>query len=122
MVSKLYSCVFTVILLFAAIFNQANAADQKLIEEGGKIYYNHCFHCHGERGAGDGHLVNALKVKPADLTTLDQSGNVAKRVLGAVLGRHKSSYQDSKMPLLKDSLSLEKVYALIEYIETLQTK
>ncbi len=107
-------------LLLGLVATQASAFDPALVEQGSKVYTNHCLHCHGPKGEGDGHLVAALKVKPANLTQLTSNGCVTKKVLGAVLGRHKSGYADSKMPLLKTAVSLEEVYAISEFVETLQ--
>lgn len=114
------SILFSTGLLLSAVATEVSAVDQALVEQGSKVYFNHCLHCHGEKGEGDGHLIAALKVKPANLTQLNSSGCVTKKVLGAVLGRHKSGYADSKMPLLKSAISLEDVYAISEFIETLQ--
>jgi mono/diheme cytochrome c family protein len=111
---------------FSAFSSAAVAMETDVVAQGKKVYSDHCQHCqhcqhcHGEAGDGQGFLVNALKVKPADLTTLDRQGCVTRKVLGAVLGRHKSGYADSKMPLLKEVLSLENVYAVSAYVETLQ--
>jgi mono/diheme cytochrome c family protein len=110
----------SVLLLCAGTGTPAIADDSAYIEQGKGVYLNHCEHCHGKSGAGDGFLVGALKVKPADLTRLDSQSCVARKVLGAVLGRHKSGYDNSKMPLLKESLSLEEVYAVSAYVESLQ--
>ena len=117
---KYLAKLVAVALIYAFSLGQALAVDQALVDAGKQIYFNHCMHCHGEKGAGDGHLIGILKVKPADLTRLDATSCVAKSVLGAVIGRHKAGYQDAKMPLLKQALSLEDAYALSAYVETLQ--
>lgn len=95
------------------------ADDQATLAQGKQVYFSRCAHCHGESGKGDGHLVGVLKVKPVDLSQLDENGCVAKKVLGAVLGRHESGLEGNKMPLLMDVLSLEEVYAVTSYVETL---
>lgn len=114
------SFLFSSALILSCVATQASALDSAMVDQGSKVYTNHCLHCHGPRGEGDGHLVAALKVKPANLTQLNNNGCVTKRVLGAVLGRHKSGYADSKMPLLKSAVTLEEAYAISEFVETLQ--
>lgn len=111
---------YFLILLMSGVVTQAVAVDQAILDQGNKVYTNHCLHCHGTGGEGDGHAISALKVKPANLARLKENGCITKKILGAVLGKHKSGYEDSKMPLLKQAISLEDVYAVSEYIEALQ--
>ena len=120
MALKSFAFSLPVLLAFSGFTTPGFAMDKSLVEAGSKVYFNRCMHCHGEKGLGDGHLIGALKVKPTDLTQLDNSGCVTKKVLGAVLGQHKTGYDNSKMPPLKEVLDLEKVYAVSAYIETLQ--
>jgi mono/diheme cytochrome c family protein len=120
MFSRYFLAPVAMAFTFSAFSSAAVAMETDVVAQGKKVYSDHCQHCHGEAGDGQGFLVNALKVKPADLTTLDRQGCVTRKVLGAVLGRHKSGYADSKMPLLKEVLSLENVYAVSAYVETLQ--
>ena len=104
-------------------FAQAASAQQEDINKGRLEYEARCMHCHGDKADGKGHLVTFLKIAPANLTILKQSsdgGGVTEKVLKAVLGRHKSGTEDAKMPLLKDVLSLEKVYLIGEYIKSVQ--
>lgn len=110
---------FSLLSLTLGFSAPATATDQATVEQGKQVYFSRCAHCHGEGGQGDGHLVGVLKVKPADLSQLDEKGCVAKKVLGAVLGRHESGLEGNKMPLMMDVLSLEEVYAVTSYVETL---
>ena len=111
---------FFLVLAACAYVPVLSAADAALIAAGKQVYTNRCLHCHGDTGQGDGNLVTALKVKPADLSVLNQNSCVAKKVLAAVLGQHKTGDAEIKMPPLKEVLTLEKVYAVSAYIETLQ--
>ena len=113
-----YGLVLSALLMSMSSVNAAS--DQAdLAMKGEKIYQELCVHCHGAKGDGQGHLVKFLKIKPADLTQINKDGCMAKSVLKAVLGRHKTGYENVEMPLLKDRLSLEEVYAVTEYIETI---
>jgi len=110
-------------IILAGSFAQAASNQQELINKGRAEYKARCLHCHGDNADGKGHLISFLKIVPADLTTINKSsgGNyVTEKVLKAVLGRHKSGDEQAKMPLLKDVLSLEKVYLISEYIKSVQ--
>lgn len=120
MIVKLKVFSFLLVLLSSGFAPQVIAADTALVEAGSQVYTNRCLHCHGPNGQGDGSLIAALKVKPADLSVISQNGCVAKKVLAAVLGRHKTGDAEIKMPPLKEVLTIEKVYAVSAYIETLQ--
>ncbi len=121
---------YSVILLLLSItlissFVQAQPVpgQQQDIDKGRLEYEARCMHCHGDKADGKGHLIGFLKIAPANLSVLNKSsgGNcVTEKVLKAVLGRHKSGNEDNKMPLLKDVMSLEKVYLLSEYIKSVQ--
>jgi len=100
----------------------ASTANQEVLNKGRAEYEARCMHCHGENADGKGHLIGFLKIAPADLTVINKTngGNyVTDKVLKAVLGRHKAG-EDKKMPLLKDVLSIEKVYMISEYIKSIQ--
>jgi mono/diheme cytochrome c family protein len=114
----------TTILLFAAVTggNAAAAAEAGDLDKGRAVYAQRCLHCHGENADGKGHLIDFLKVVPADLTVLQQQkkGCVAERVLKAVLGRHTTTAPEHKMPLLKDNLTPEDVYFVSEFVKSVQ--
>ena len=112
---------YRAILLVGSITLFSSMAQASAVEQGKAEFEARCQQCHGSKGDGNGHLVDFLKIKPANLTTLSKDGKcVTDKVLTAVLGRHKSSYEEAKMPLLKDALSLDKVYYISEYIKTIQ--
>lgn len=114
----------TTILLFAAVAGSnaavAAQAGENVLDKGRAVYAQRCLHCHGENADGKGHLIDFLKVVPADLTVLQQQkkGCVAERVLKAVLGRHTTV--EHKMPLLKDNLTPEDVYFVSEFVKSVQ--
>ena len=98
-------------------------ADAGAVAKGGDIYQARCMHCHGPEGDGKGHLIEFLKVKPANLTQLARGRSqayVTDSVLKAVLGRHEAVQGPNRMPLLKEYLSAEEVYYLSEFLKTKQ--
>ena len=107
-------------LLMGSFSSTLFAAEPASIASGAEIYKTRCSQCHGDSGEGNGQLVEYLKLKPADLTTLNKDGCVTKKVLRAVLGKHRPGMDSNKMPLLKEVLSLEKVYDISQYIESIQ--
>lgn len=115
------------IFLFAALIGgnavaMAAEAGGDALSKGRSIYAQRCLHCHGDQADGKGHLVDFLKVAPADLTGLQKQGKgcVTERVLKAVLGRHTTDTKEHKMPLLKDNMTPEDVYAVSEFIKSVQ--
>ena len=123
---RMFSKVTTTIILTIATWggNTAVAADTNvdIQNKGRAVYAQRCLHCHGENADGKGHLIEFLKVVPADLTQLKRQGKacVAERVLKAVIGRHTTSNNEHKMPLLKDYLSPEEIYFVSEFIKSVQ--
>ncbi len=116
----------TTILLFTAMtWGTAAVAVEtgsKAVEKGRAVYAQRCLHCHGENADGKGHLIDFLKVTPADLTSLQgqKKGCITERVLKAVLGRHTTGNNEHKMPLLKDYLSPEEIYFVSEFVKSVQ--
>ncbi|MCW8931479.1 MAG: hypothetical protein OQL19_14720 [Gammaproteobacteria bacterium] len=118
-----FTITFLLSISLAASFAQAAPVEEESINKGRLEYEARCMHCHGDKADGKGHLVSFLKITPADLTVLNQSSDkscVAEKVMKAVLGRHKSTTEGAKMTLLKDVISLEKVYFISEYIKSVQ--
>jgi mono/diheme cytochrome c family protein len=114
--------VITTSFLFVAVVSSGTAIANDVQDKGRAVYAQRCLHCHGENVDGKGHLIDFLKVVPADLTALNRQnkGCVAERVLKAVIGRHATGSKEQKMPLLKDYLSPEEVYFVSEFIKSVQ--
>src|SRR5271165_3653701 len=146
------SCCVATILVAAVSFavaqdQTAPAADQKSQvtvkhvpisqtspNSGKEMFVNYCAVCHGKDGKGNGPAASALKVPPADLTTLAQrnggkfdSAHVAAVISGQA-GTPAHGSQD--MPVwgpLFSSISQgheaqvqQRVSNLVQYIDTLQ--
>ena len=100
------------------------------------MFVNYCAVCHGKSGRGDGPAASALKVPPADLTTLAKrnggkfdSAHVATVIRGqGATPAHGSQDMPVWGPLFS-SISQgnngevqQRIANLVKYIETLQVK
>jgi mono/diheme cytochrome c family protein len=103
---------------------------------GKEMYASYCATCHGTDGKGNGPAASALKVPPADLTTLS-SNNAGKfpslKVAGVIRGDSFISAHGSKeMPVWgelfmgishgHDSEVQQRITNLTKYVESLQAK
>lgn len=103
---------------------------------GKEMYTAYCAACHGTAGKGDGPAASALKVPPADLTTLS-SRNGGKfpgpKVASAIRGDSGVSAHGSKeMPVWgrlfssmsqgQDTQVQQRITNLTQYVQSLQAK
>lgn len=118
----MFKKAITTSFLFIAVIGSGAVLATEAQDKGRAVYAQRCLHCHGDKADGKGHLIDFLKVVPADLTALNRQnkGCVAERVLKAVIGRHATGNKEHKMPLLKDYLSPEEVYFVSEFIKSVQ--
>jgi mono/diheme cytochrome c family protein len=116
---QMFNKAITTSVLLVAVVSSGAAIANEAQDRGRAVYAQRCLHCHGENADGKGHLIEFLKVVPANLTQLKRQGKacVAERVLKAVIGRHTTK---EKMPLLKDTLSPEDIYFVSEFIKSVQ--
>jgi len=123
---KMTSGVLTLAIMGLVAFGTAHAeSKQTNIEKGAAHYRIFCINCHGEKADGNGQLAELMKIKPVDLTTLNQSpGNdltILERVFRAVDGRHEvGEGNERKMPVFTDNLAVQTVYEVAEFIEAIQ--
>jgi mono/diheme cytochrome c family protein len=116
----------TLLSLSSLCISGALSADQTQasVEKGAAHYRIFCINCHGEQADGKGPLVNLLKIKPSDLTTLGstlQGETILERVVRAVDGRHKvGEGGERNMPVFSDNLAITTVYELAAFIEAIQ--
>ncbi|HEV2716946.1 MAG TPA: cytochrome c [Terriglobales bacterium] len=103
---------------------------------GQEMYTNYCASCHGKDGKGDGPAAAALKMPPADLTTLSKrnggkfpNDHVAATLHGeAELPAHGSKEMPVWGPLFSQMSHghppevQQRIANLISYIETLQAQ
>jgi mono/diheme cytochrome c family protein len=103
---------------------------------GKEMYLAYCATCHGKEGKGDGPVASALKVPPADLTTLSKRNNgkfPSLDVANTISGRSGPPAHGTKeMPVWgpvfmniehqHESKVRLRVANLTEYIKSLQEK
>jgi mono/diheme cytochrome c family protein len=128
--------VVSLVTLFPAWGIAQSSTSAKPGNEAAKeMFIDYCASCHGPSGKGDGPAARALKVRPADLTTLaERNGNrfPEMRVMGAIkAGPRVPSHGSEAMPVW-GPIFLEvtgaategevqlKIFNLMEYIKTLQ--
>jgi mono/diheme cytochrome c family protein len=115
----------------------AKPGQEAAAKEAKQMFMDYCASCHGVSGKGDGPAAQALKIRPADLTTLavrNGSRFPEMRVLGAIkAGPRVPSHGSETMPVW-GPIFLEvtgaategevqlKIFNLMEYIKTLQVK
>jgi mono/diheme cytochrome c family protein len=104
---------------------------------GSAMYKSYCAVCHGKDGKGDGPAAAALKVPPADLTTLAKRNNgkyPSLRVISILRGQTQlAAHGSQEMPMwgpLFESLDISQSNSMVEmritnlnsYLESLQAK
>jgi mono/diheme cytochrome c family protein len=132
--------LFAFLLPFAGSRGQAptDTPVPEKLSRGAKLYRIHCASCHGQKGAGDGPVADALAKKPTDLTALARRGGGSfptERVRSAIDGREKvSAHGAREMPVWGLSFAQSErdserpgeveaeIDALVHYLETLQRR
>lgn len=103
---------------------------------GSEMFLAYCASCHGRDGKGNGPAAAAMKVPPADLTTLDQKNNgkfPASRVTAVLAGKVEVMAHGSKdMPVWgpifreishgNEAKVQQRISNLTDYVESLQVK
>ena len=104
---------------------------------GSAMYKSYCAPCHGQDGKGNGPAAAALKVPPADLTTLAKRNNgkyPAPRVASILRGQEQLvAHGDQEMPIwgpvfrgidisASESQTDLRISNLNKYLESLQAK
>ena len=119
--------------------------ESHVIENGQRIYSAYCEFCHGEKGQGDGPMVEHLLVKPTDLTqiqkkntdqfpfwqvyqmidgqnaqeeTIKGHGRGAMPIWGQVFERQK----DAADPLVQEEIIIGRLLSLVHFLESIQDK
>lgn len=109
-------------MMMLGISGIATAAERKAKADVGKNeYQNSCILCHGAAGKGDGSVVELLKKKPTDLTTLSRKNNGVfpfDRIYGMIDGRDMVvGHGDREMPAWGNRYSSDTVKAAEYYID-----
>lgn len=129
--------IAVVVMALAGALSPAAAAetgaDDAALAAGKATYQRYCALCHGLDGRGAGPLSDALKAKPADLTTLSRreggkfpAGRFAETVwTGNLPGHGKSAMLEWSRVFGADQNQLEATATILDltiYVETLQAK
>ncbi|MFC3615184.1 c-type cytochrome [Lutimaribacter marinistellae] len=70
------------------------------VEEGSRLYFQHCATCHGTEGRGNGPMAAVLTLQPTDLTALAAGGEFPfERVIKRIDGRDPLASHGSPMPV-----------------------
>lgn len=98
------------------------AAEKKAkVDYGKREYQNSCILCHGADGKGNGSVVELLKKKPADLTTLSKKSNGVfpfERVYAMIDGRDMIlGHGDREMPAWGNRYSSDATKAAEYYVD-----
>lgn len=94
----------------------------KYIEDGKKIYYQNCFHCHGADLDGKGHFAQAFNPPPPPFRGKDTIAQVHESFVfwRVTKGWREllsgSTPWDSSMPAFEDFLTEEEIWEVILYI------
>ena len=126
-------------LLLALTLNpsSASAIEPTLAKSGGKIFNKFCSSCHGTNGTGNGPTASALKVKPADLTTISKrsGGEFPSAKMAAIIDGENQivAHGDREMPVwghqfrkdfgggtFAEEASRGNITVLVEYLKSIQ--
>ncbi|MFQ5882191.1 MAG: c-type cytochrome [Candidatus Methylomirabilales bacterium] len=92
------------------------------VEEGARLYFSHCFFCHGDKLDGRGHFAPGFLPRPADFTdpetisVLKGSYLLWRIMEGGPDLPPESRPWDSAMPSWKDDLTEEEIWKIILYL------
>ena len=92
--------------------------DDKVLATGKSVFKDKCQRCHGPAGKGDGEDADPDAMDDMDLT-------VAKRAErnsdGVVFYKVMNGRRKPKMPVFKEELSKDQVWAVVAYVQTLRS-
>lgn len=88
-------------------------ADERSIENGRKLYQQHCAMCHGSEGLGNGPSAASLKPKPANLQEAIRKKGDYHVFLQIEGGRE-------GMPVWAESLKERDIWDLVNHVKTLR--
>ncbi len=112
-------------LEFSGLENPLRADEEALeanIKEGGRIYYENCYYCHGDKQAGKGHFADVYNPPPADfvdpttIAMLQESFVFWRIATGGPGLPNMSTPWDSSMPIWQDMLTDKEIWQVILFI------
>jgi len=101
--------------------NPANpvAADQASVERGKNLYVTSCYVCHGG-GDGNGPIAEKLTRKPADLTGANVKELSDGEIFMVITSGVKFSDNQISMPDLRENLTANDRWDVVNYVRSLQ--
>ena len=90
------------------------AATAESVEQGARLYREHCLVCHGEVGDGQGPWREKLSVDPADFTEQRMMGRMTDGEMFWKISKGRG-----EMPAFKEKLSERQRWHLVNYLRTL---
>lgn len=85
---------------------------------GSELFRTHCQVCHGTQGRGDGPAAQALQPRPRDLSKRPYKQGCGP---GAIVRTLRSGVEGSAMPSFSETLSEDEMWALGQFVRSLQT-
>jgi mono/diheme cytochrome c family protein len=91
--------------------------DATVLASGKAIFKDKCQKCHGPGGRGDGPDADPDAQEDMDLTTAKRA---ARNTDGVVFYKVSNGRKKPKMPVFKDELTKEQIWAVVSYVQSLR--
>lgn len=93
--------------------------NEKVIAAGKTIFKDKCERCHGPKGLGDGPDADPDSADNMDLTNVKRAERNSD---GVVFYKVMNGRRKPKMPVFKEELTPDQVWAVVAYVQTLRRK
>lgn len=123
-VAVLLAVILTALALFEMTAAAQSGNQRRLqLEQGGKLYVQHCASCHGPDATGNGPLAVALKSLPTDLTRIKKEDGKfpTERLQSSITGEYLVRVHGTRdMPVWGGIIGRRDITLLVKYIESIQ--
>ena len=93
--------------------------DAKVLADGKKLFGDKCRKCHGPNGLGDGPDADPDHAEEMNLTNPKRAD---RNPDGVVFYKVHNGRRNPKMPAFKDELSVNQIWSVVAYVQTLRKK
>ena len=93
--------------------------DDKLLSTGKAVFKDKCQRCHGPAGKGDGEDADPDAQGDMDLTLAKRADRNSD---GVVFYKVMNGRRKPKMPVFKEELNTDQVWAVVAYVQTLRSQ
>lgn len=93
--------------------------DEKVLASGRNVFKEKCQKCHGPAGRGDGPDADPDAQEDMDLTNPRRA---ARNPDGVVFYKVSNGRKKPKMPVFKDELTEQQIWAVVAYVQSLRKK